>query len=334
MTAILFDLFLVAAGIAVLLFGGDFLVRGAAALARRLGVAPLIVGLTVVAFGTSAPEMVVSAAASLTGAPGIALGNIVGSNIANVFLVLGLPAIIAPLATAAPGVRTNAVLALGACVILVALTFDRVLSLHEGAILFALIIGYVIYLGVHASRAKDDPVVAELTDVDGMERLPSSTLAIALTTLVGIIALPLGANILVEGARDLATAAGVSEAVIGLTIIAFGTSLPELATAMVAAMRRHSDMAIGNVIGSNIFNVFAVGGISGVSAGAIGQSVAVEAGFFQLDYWVMIAASAIVLIYAMRRQAVGRLTGIVFFAGYCAYIAALALMNPPSLPSA
>jgi len=330
MTAILFDLFLVAAGIAVLLFGGDFLVRGAAALARRLGVAPLIVGLTVVAFGTSAPEMVVSAAASLTGAPGIALGNIVGSNIANVFLVLGLPAIIAPLATAAPGVRTNAVLALGACVILVALTFDRVLSLHEGAILFALIIGYVIYLGVHASRAKDDPVVAELTDVDGMERLPSSTLAIALTTLVGIIALPLGANILVEGARDLATAAGVSEAVIGLTIIAFGTSLPELATAMVAAMRRHSDMAIGNVIGSNIFNVFAVGGI----AGAIGQSVAVEAGFFQLDYWVMIAASAIVLIYAMRRQAVGRLTGIVFFAGYCAYIAALALMNPPSLPSA
>ncbi len=331
MPVLLFDLLLVAGGIVVLLFGGDFLVRGAVSLARKLGVAPLLVGLTVVAFGTSAPEMVVSAAASLSGAPGIALGNIVGSNIANVFLVLGLPAIIAPLATGASGVRTNAVLALLACALLVGLTWDGVLGLADGAILAALIVAYVTYLGINASRAADDPVAAELADVDSIENLPQSGLAIGLTTLVGVVALPLGANLMVEGARGMAEAAGVPEAVIGLTVIAFGTSLPELATALVAAFRRHSEMAIGNVIGSNIFNVFAVGGIAGLVAGPVQGGVDVDAEFFVLDYWVMLAASVLVLVYAMRRQAVGRLSGIVFFGAYCAYIAALVWMNPPQI---
>jgi len=336
MSDLVIDLALVGGGILVLLFGGEALVRGAVALARRMGIAPLIVGLTVVAFGTSAPEMVVSAAASLAGAPGVALGNIVGSNIANVFLVLGLPALLATLATAAPGVRTNAVISLAASALLVGLTlFDRNLSLVEGVVLAALIVVYVLYLAVQAQRASDDPVIAELTDVDSMEGLPKSGLAIGVTVLIGVIALPVGANLMVEGARSLAEDAGVPESVVGLTLIAFGTSLPELATAMVAAFRRQAEMAIGNVIGSNIFNVFAVGGIAGIAGGlTLDGGVPVDATFVNFDYWVMLAAGALILFYAFARKPVGRLSGLVFFGAYVAYIAALVVMNQPSLPSA
>jgi len=318
------DIILVISGIAVLLLGGDFLVRGAVALANRAGISPLIVGLTVVAFGTSAPEMVVSAAAAISNAPGLAVGNIVGSNIANIFLVLGLPAILMPMATRAPGVGRNALIALAASVLFIALSWDRMLDLTDGLILGALIIVYVIYLAVGAARAKDDPVIAELTEAATVGDVPVSTGRMLFFLLVGIVALPIGANLIVEGASDIAALLGVSDAIIGLTIIAFGTSLPELATAAVAAMKRHSEVAIGNVIGSNIFNIFAVGGITGISAGLIRGGAPIAQEFFVLDFWVMLAAAVIAAVLVLTRRPIARVTGAVLFLGYCGYIAALA----------
>ncbi|GGE31804.1 sodium:calcium antiporter [Marinicauda pacifica] len=318
------DIILVISGIAVLLLGGDFLVRGAVALANRAGISPLIVGLTVVAFGTSAPEMVVSAAAAISNAPGLAVGNIVGSNIANIFLVLGLPAILMPMATRAPGVGRNALIALAASVLFIALSWDRMLDLTDGLILGALIIVYVIYLAIGATRAKDDPVIAELTEAATVGDVPVSTGRMLFFLLVGIVALPIGANLIVEGASDIAALLGVSDAIIGLTIIAFGTSLPELATAAVAAMKRHSEVAIGNVIGSNIFNIFAVGGITGISAGLIRGGAPIAQEFFVLDFWVMLAAAVIAAVLVLTRRPIARVTGAVLFLGYCGYIAALA----------
>ena len=279
MSATLLDVLLLGIGIIIILFGGDYLVRGASAVAKRTGVPSLLIGLTIVAFGTSAPEMVVSVFAAIAGSPGLAVGNIVGSNIANVLLVLGLPALIAVMGTTAKGVRTNALIALAAALLFIALCWDweanapGAISLLEGAILSALIIAYLVYLGFVAMRSRDDPMVAELTSVDSMEGLPKSPLGIGFSLIVGLVALPIGANLIVEGGASLAATLGVSEAVIGLTLLAVGTSLPELATSVVAAVRRQADMAIGNVIGSNIFNILAVGGITGLAAGGFAGGV-------------------------------------------------------------
>ena len=336
--ALLTNVLLVLAGLVVLLFGGDFLVRGATALARKLGIPALIVGLTVVAFGTSAPEMVVSAFAGAQGRPGIALGNIVGSNIANILLVLGLPALLAPMATQAPGVRTNTAIALFASVLFIALTGDGLfgdpmqltgrLSPMDGAILFACIIAYIAYLAVVASRSSDDPVVAELTEAVEGEGLPKNPAAVAGTLLIGLIFLPIGAHLIVTGGSELAIGLGVDEAIVGLTLVALGTSLPELATAMVAALRRQAEMAIGNVIGSNIFNLFAVGGITGLATW-LGPVDYAELGrpFFTIDFPVMMAAMIAATIFIFTRRPIGRAAGAVLFLGYCGYIAALAWIN-------
>ncbi|WP_019961321.1 calcium/sodium antiporter [Woodsholea maritima] len=319
------DLIMLAIGIVVLIVGGDFLVRGATALARNLGIPPLIVGLTIVAFGTSAPEMVVSAAAALSNAPGLALGNIVGSNIANILLVLGLPAILAPMAVTTPGIRTNALIVVGASALFIGLTWDRGLSLIDGAILAAGIVAYILYLALHSSKAKDDPILAELTDIDHMEGLPKSGPMLALFILGGLIALPIGAHLIVTGGASLATDLGVPEAVVGLTVLALGTSLPELSTAIMAAMRKNADMALGNVLGSNIFNIFAVGGITGLAAGAKDKIAVVDESFFALDYWVMLGAAIAVTLFIFTRRPITRLAGMVLFLAYCLYIGALGL---------
>ncbi|XBQ17624.1 MAG: calcium/sodium antiporter [Oceanicaulis sp.] len=325
-------LILIVAGIAVLLFGGEVLVRGATSLARRLGVPALIVGLTIVAFGTSAPEMVVSAAAAIEGAPGLAIGNIVGSNIANILLVLGLPAIIAPLATKAPGVRRNAFIALALTGLFIWFGMDGALGLNEGWALAGLIVAYVAYLAIGARSAKDDPVIAELTEVDDMDGLPQTWLMTGVYVLLGLVLLPVGAQLIVTGGAGIAREFGVSEAVIGLTILAFGTSLPELATALVAALKRQAEMAIGNVIGSNIFNICAVGGITGVAASlATGEPAPVEQSFIAFDFWVMAGVMIAIagLIFAGRK--VSRPVGAVFAAAYVAYVVWLVAQNVPGV---
>ncbi len=322
----------VAIGIIVLLYGGDLLVRGATALARRVGIPALIVGLTIVAFGTSAPEMVVSAAAAIEGAPGLALGNIVGSNIANILLVLGVPALLAPLATQVSGVRTNATIALMLTGVFIWMGWDGVLTFNEGLGLAAAIIVYIVYLAFASRRAGDDPVLAELTDVDHMDGLPKAPAMVGVFLLAGLVLLPLGAHLIVTGAVDIATSFGVSEAVVGLTIVAIGTSLPELATALVAAMRKQVEMAIGNVIGSNIFNIAAVGGITGISAQlATGGPAPFDPTFMQFDFWIMSAAMVLITILIFARRPVGRLIGTVFALGYVGYLATLVALNPPTL---
>ena len=327
-------LILVLAGIAVLLTGGELLVRGATALARALGIPALIVGLTIVAFGTSAPEMVVSAAAAIREAPGLAIGNIVGSNIANILLVLGLPAILAPMVTEAPGVKRNAAIALILTGVFIYMGFDQALTLTEGYVLAGLIVAYIVYLAVSARSAKDDPVIAELTDIDHMEGLPKSGLAIAGYTLAGLVLLPVGAELIVRGGQGIANRLGVPEAIIGLTILAFGTSLPELATAVVAALRRQAEMAIGNVIGSNIFNICAVGGITGIAASAAtGAPAPVDPEFIRLDFWVMAGAMLAASALVFAKKPLGRAVGAVFFLGYVGYIGFLVYTTVAHAPA-
>ncbi len=318
----------VLAGILILLFGGDMLIRGAAALAKRAHIPPLLVGLTIVAFGTSAPELVVSIDAALSGAPGLALGNIVGSNIANVLFVLGLPALAGVIGTQMRGVRRNAVFALLAGIALVIVSRDGAISLTEGVVLFALIFVFIGLLAMSAMKAReDDPLLAEVAELEeaaGKSSLPGVIVAL----VVGIIALPLGANLIVTGGTSAASLLGVSDAVIGLTALAIGTSLPEFATVVVAVMRRQADLAIGNVLGSNVFNVFAVGGATGLAAGLSGVDLAVPEQFMRFDFWVMLGSSAFLAAWIFAGRNVGRLAGVLFFGGYVAYIAALWWMNP------
>lgn len=321
----------VLAGIVVLLFGGDMLIRGAAALARRAKIPALLVGLTIVAFGTSAPELVVSVDAALSGAPGLALGNIVGSNIANVLFVLGLPALIGVIGTQTRGVRRNAIFALLAGVALVVVSYDGAISLTEGVVLFALIFVFVGLLAFSALRAKDDPLLAEVAELE--EAAGDGPLTgVILALIVGLIALPLGAHIIVTGGTAAAGLLGVSDAVIGLTALAIGTSLPEFATVVAAVLRRQGDLAIGNVLGSNVFNVFAVGGATGIAAGLANAPMPVPDQFMRLDFWVMLGASALLALLIFAGRNVGRLAGMLFFGGYLAYIAALVWLNPIQMP--
>lgn len=324
---------LILAGIVALLFGGDFLIRGATSLAKKWNVPSLLIGLTIVAFGTSAPELVVSIDASLSGFPGLAVGNIVGSNIANVLFVLGLPAIFGAIATQAPGVKRNAVFALVATAAMIWAGWDGGIQLWEGGVLVALIILFVGYMGVLARR-KPDPLIAELIEADDGPGLPKSGAAIVLFLIVGLVALPLGAHMIVAGGTRAAELLGVPDAVIGLTAVAIGTSLPELAAVMVAVMRRNAELAIGNVLGSNIFNIFAVGGGASLAVGLSGGTLAVPEQIMAFDVWVMLAAAVLLALFVFAGRTVGRLTGLVFFAAYCAYVAALAVMNPISLDPA
>jgi cation:H+ antiporter len=317
---------LILGGIVILLIGGDFLVRGGAALARKWRMPPLLVGLTIIAFGTSAPELVVSVQSALSGAPGLAMGNIVGSNIANFMLVLGLPALFGSLATTTPGVRRNAVFALAASGVLMLFSRDNVISAGEGAILFSLIVFYILLLAAQARSGAKDPAIEELTEVDG---LPERMGPILIQLVLGLIFLPAGAQAIVTGGTGAARFLDVDESLIGLTAVAFGTSLPELATVALASMRRHGELAIGNVLGSNIFNVFAVGGATGIAAGLAGVTLPVPPVFWTLDFWVMLGSSVAIALFVFTHRPIGRLTGGLLFLGYLAYIAALAWMNLP-----
>lgn len=304
------------AGVFILLFAGDVLVRGSAALASKWGVPPLIIGLTVVALGTSAPELVVSVGAVLKGSPGLAMGNIVGSNIANMLLVLGIPALIVPIATTAPGTRRNVLIALTASIIFTILSYGGVIVFWQGAMLFSLIIIYLAYLFSQARSGREVAAdIQELADVEHMQGLPSNSRKIALFIGIGLVGLPLGGQLVGNNAIRIAELMHVSDAVIGLTIVAIGTSLPELATSIIAAVRRHGDLAVGNAFGSNIFNVFAVGGAS-----AMVGKLTVPASFLHYDLWVMVGASVLLGGIAFAKIKIGRLAGLVLITAYGAYI--------------
>ncbi|TFL17728.1 calcium/sodium antiporter [Jannaschia formosa] len=302
----MFEVLSVVVGLVILIFAGDALVKGAVNLALRLGLPALVVSLTVVAFGTSAPELLVSVQAILDGAPGLALGNVVGSNTANVLLVLGIPALIATMHTSGHDTRRDYLYMLGASVLFIGLCFTGILVWWHGLILLAALAA-VLAATFLASRGEE-------VEVEGAEPgLPGWKLSVFL--ILGLVGLPLGANLLVDGATAIARAFGVTETVIGLTLVAIGTSLPELATTVMAAIRRHADVALGNVIGSNLFNLLGIIGVA-VLVGPI----PVERSFLVLDLWIMLGATLLLVPFVFLGRDITRLWGIGLVALYGSYL--------------
>ncbi|WP_022702416.1 calcium/sodium antiporter [Pseudorhodobacter ferrugineus] len=313
----LMDLVYVAIGLVLLVLAGDALVRGSVNLALRLGIPPLIVGLTVVAFGTSAPELLVSVKAILDNAPGIALGNVVGSNIANILLVLGIPAIISTIHSSTLGVSRGFITMLAATALFIGLCFlGPITWWHAGILLVGLTL--MIADNIHSARQHRNAAKhVEEEELEGAD--PSAPWwKIIGFLVVGIIGLPLGAGFLVDGASNIARTYGISETVIGLTLVAVGTSLPELATSVIAAFKKQADVAMGNVIGSNVFNLL---GIIGV-AGFVGP-IPVPDSMLQSDLWVMAAASLLLIPFILMRFNITRTVGLVFVAAYVGYTISL-----------
>jgi cation:H+ antiporter len=306
------------AGLIYLLMGGDLLVRGAVALARRVRVPQAVIALSVVAFGTSLPELVVVVRAVFDGYSGIALGSVVGSNIANALLVVGTAAIAYTLAVGERSARRDGVVMLGVSVLFVALCFAGDLGRFAGVVLLAVLAVPLAYTARETARShRHADRSAPLEWVLG---LPTRTWMITLFIVVGAVGLPLGARMLVDAAVEVADQLQISDAVVGLTLVALGTSLPELATCIVSALQRHAGVAVGTAIGSNIFNILA---IMGVAAVASPVPIPVPAGFLSLDFPVMLGSSLLLALLVWRRRPIGRSVGVVLVLVYCAYLGSL-----------
>lgn len=320
------------AGMALLIFGAEILVRGASRLAGAFGVSPLIVGLTVVSFGTSSPELAVGVLAALEGAPGITIGNVVGSNIFNTLVILGLSAVIAPLVVHQQLVKLDVPLMIGACSAMFLLGLDGHHSRLDGVLLVSALAAYTAFL-IRQSRRESAEVQAEYDQEFGVHdpaerrRWPMNLLLV----IAGVALLALGSDWLVEGAAGIARMLGVSELVIGLTLIAAGTSLPEAATSIIAALRGERDIAVGNVIGSNLFNIL---GVLGVTAAVAPRGVAVAAEALRFDIPVMWVAALACYPIFVNDHRVGRGEGALFLCGYLAYVVhlLLAAVHSTSLP--
>ena len=318
------DFGMVAAGLVLLFLGGEGLVRGSVAIATRLGISKLVVGMVIVGFGTSAPELVVSLQAALAGSPDIALGNVIGSNIANILLILGIAALLTPLANEDGGIKREALVMLLAAAALVAALWYGELNRLIG---FALLAGLAVHLTLaflkeRRSRADIAEGAAYEHEADEVTDIPLKLPLAILATLAGLGLLVAGAELMVEGSTAIARDFGVSEAVIGLTIVAVGTSLPELATAIVAAIRRHADVVLANIVGSNIFNVLAILGITATIA-----PIGVSERFLLIDGPIMLLVTLLAFVILLRARTVSRLIGGGFLAAYCGYILFLASMG-------
>jgi cation:H+ antiporter len=310
-----------AVGLVVLILGGDFLVRGASALAAIVGMAPLVIGLTVVAFGTSAPELAVTVGASYSGVTDLAIGNVVGSNIFNILAILGLSALIRPLAVDAQLIRLDVPLMIFAAILLVVMGWDGMIGRLDGGLLFSLLWCYLLW-SVYQARKESAQVQRELERLAGLENRPRSALVQATLIIVGLGLLTAGSYWLVRGSVALATALGISELLIGLTILAVGTSLPEAAVSVMAALRGQREIAVGNVVGSNIFNVLAVLGISALVAP---RGIVLSPAALGFDIPVMIAVCVLCVPIFFTGAVISRWEGFLFFGYYVAYMAYLVL---------
>ncbi len=302
-------------GFVYLILGGDLLVRGALALSRRTSVSPMIIGLTVVALGTSAPELVLSVYAAATGFTGVALGNIVGSNIANVLLVLGVPALISPIVFEFREIRAQTVFMVGVTVVFVLMIVGGELSRLEGGMLLAGLAASFIFVMRSGIMLPGADALDEAQQYERVLGIPSQARVSVLFLLLGILLLPLGADLTVEGATSIAKRLDISNVVIGSTVVAIGTSLPELTTTIIAAFHRSSGIALGNVIGSNLFNILMVGGATAVVA-----PLPAPREFQTFDIWVMLAAAVVMLALLARKRPIGRSAGAVFVAAYVGYL--------------
>ncbi|MDF1794720.1 MAG: calcium/sodium antiporter [Thalassobaculaceae bacterium] len=304
---------LIFAGLVLLLVGAETMIRGAVAIARRLDISPHVIGLTVIAFGTSAPELFVSLKAALNGSPGIAIGNVIGSNIANILLMIGTVGVVTPFVCGGAPLRRDGMALIAGTVLFVAVGMHGIIERWHGGVMLALLVAYLVYC-YYEERRRPDSVHAK--EAEEFDALPTSTWKSVMFTVGGLVGVLIGARLLVDGAVDVAHRAGISETVIGITVVAVGTSLPELATTMVAAMRRHSDVALGNIIGSNIFNTL---GILGTVA--LVRPLPIPPEVMSLDLWFMLGVTIVFVAMAIKLPAFSRPWALVFFAAYVAFIA-------------
>lgn len=312
-------------GLILLVIGANTLVRGASKLAMSFGISPLVVGLTIVAFGTSAPEVAVSVGAVLDGKTDIAIGNVVGSNIFNVLFILGISALIAPLLVNIQLIRQEVPIMLGASLLLLALSLDGRLSFLDGGFLFVLLVAYTVFLVVQSRRetqAAKDEFAEEIQPAQAGAWDSHWAAQIGLIA-VGLMALVFGSDYLVQASVNFAKAMGVSDLVIGLTIVAAGTSMPEVATSITAAIKGERDIAVGNVVGSSTFNILGCLGLSGLVSGNLGLAIAPS--LLAFDIWVMLAVALACLPVFMTGREIARWEGGVFLGYYIAYMTYLIL---------
>jgi len=309
------DLLFLLLGIALLTVGGEALIRGSLAAARRLGVSPLLSGLVIVGFGTSAPELVVSVNAAIEGRPDIAIGNIVGSNVSNVLLILGVCALITPLAVKPLALRRDAVTVVAASILFLVLVGGSALGRGDAVILLGSLVAYLAWAywseRFHAAPSGE----LHLAEADELSSLPKSVLWTLIAVLLGLLLLIVGSQVLLIGAVGIAAHFGVPEAVIGLTLVAVGTSLPELTISVIAAIRRHADVAVGNILGSNIFNLLGILGIS-----ALLQPLPVHSRIVHFDQWVMLGTALLLLLFLYTGRRLSRAEGGILLLGYAMYV--------------
>ena len=306
-------------GLVLLTVGGEALVRGALAAAKRMGVSPLLAGLVIVGFGTSAPELVVSLQAAISGEPEIAVGNIVGSNIANILLILGLSALIMPLVTHIQCLKRDGLTMLFATLLFVGLASYGGLGMVDG-ILMLVVLGLYLVWAYRTEKDDASSPEAQLHQAEAaeIETLPMSLPMTLLAVIGGLAMLIFGANRFLLGAVGLGESLGVPDAIIGLTVVAVGTSLPELAVSIVAAIRKHADVAVGNIIGSNIFNILCILGISSIIT-----PLPLEGRLFEVDQFVMLAVAMLLLLFLYFGLRLSRPKGAILLISYIAYVATM-----------
>ncbi len=310
----MYDYIFLAAGLAVLLVGGDLLVRGAVGLAEKLAIPPLIIGLTIVSFGTSAPELFVSVKAVLDGVGGLAVGNVVGSNIANVLLVLGLPALIHATCCQEEGIGRNILVMLGLTVVFMGMLLKGSLERYDGVILLVLL-SLFLWEQYRSARSARSIAKVELDYHDEVPTIPTRMHVVAISLIAGLMMLPFGANLIVDSATSIASTWNVPDEIIGLSIIAIGTSLPELAASMMAVLRGKASVALGNIVGSNIFNIAAIMGVT-----AAIKPISVGPHIVQVDMWVMLAVSLLIAALAHYHKTIATAGGLAMVAAYAGYI--------------
>jgi len=310
MTYLLFVL-----GLGFLVAGGDVLIRGALGVANRFGLSPLLAGLVIVGFGTSAPELVVSVNAALSGSPDIAIGNIVGSNIANILLILGICALIYPISVQPAIVKRDGIVMLGATAALVSLSFTGLLIYWHGILFLCALLAYLVYTYKTEKRNVTLPS-AELHrhEAEEVTNLPKRIWVSVVFVAIGLVALIGGAHLLVTSAVEIATEFGISETIIGLTLVAVGTSLPELSVSVIAAFRRHTDVALGNILGSNIFNILGILGISSLIT-----DLPINERIVNVDQWVMTGSALLLIAFIISGWRLTRIEGGIFLSIYVGY---------------
>jgi len=310
------DGFMIVAGLALLFYGGEGLVNGSVAISQRLGISKVLIGVVVVGFGTSTPELLVSIKASLAGQPDIALGNVVGSNIANVLLILGTASLLAPIACKDFAILRDAFAVFVASLMLYAFTFLQIITLPLGILMLATLIGYLLYSYRVDKKKNESQITPILDEQEETDQSPTMSLRRAIFFTVGGIGLLIvGADALVEGASSVARQFGISEAVIGLSLVAIGTSLPELAAALAASAKKQSDIVIGNILGSNLFNVLSILGIT-----AIIKPVPLGGQIASFDIPLTLGISVIIFGIIAIFKNINRLVGLVCLVSYIAYI--------------